>query len=200
LRGEVADTPGEDDPAFARTQHVIVGSNRQAALAALHAAQGEGCHALLLTTSLQGEAREVGRVLAAIARELALHGCPAGAGSPALPRPACLVLGGETTVTLRGDGKGGRNQEIALAAVRDLAGLPDVALVTLATDGGDGPTDAAGAVVTGTTLERAQAAGQDPDAALARNDAYPFFAALDDLLRPGATGTNVNDLALLCTW
>jgi hydroxypyruvate reductase len=128
----------------------------------------------------------------------------AGGLLPLLPRPACLVAGGETTVTLRGSGHGGRNQELALAAVTDLAALADypceAALVTLATDGGDGPTDAAGAIATTNTLQRAQNLGLDPAEALAHNDAYPFFAALDDLLRPGPTGTNVNDLALVLVW
>jgi hydroxypyruvate reductase len=107
------------------------------------------------------------------------------------------VAGGETTVTLHGHGRGGRNQELALGAVADLAGLEHVALVALATDGDDGPTDAAGAVVTGETLARARALGLDPAAHLARNDAYPFFAALGDLLRPGPTHTNVNDLTFI---
>jgi hydroxypyruvate reductase len=92
---------------------------------------------------------------------------------------------------------GGRNQELALATVADLAELPGIALVTLATDGGDGPTNAAGAVVTGTTLQRARQRGLDPLAHLARNDAYPFFDALGDLLRPGPTQTNVNDLVFI---
>ena len=129
-------------------------------------------------------------MLAAVARELADSGHP-------LPRPACIIAGGETTVTLRGSGRGGRNQELALAAVASMAGLPNLALVALATDGGDGPTDAAGAVVTGATLDRARALGLDPAAHLARNDAYPFFDALGDLLRPGPTETNVNDLAFV---
>jgi hydroxypyruvate reductase len=190
LRGETPETPKEGDPVFAQVNNLLVGSNPQAAAAALEAARAAGFNALVLTTYLQGEAREAGRVLAAVGRELAASGQP-------LPRPACLICGGETTVTLRGKGRGGRNQELALAAVQDLAGLPDVALVTLATDGGDGPTDAAGAVVTGETLKRAQAAGLDPDLALDHNDAYPFFAVLDDLLKPGATETNVNDLAFV---
>jgi hydroxypyruvate reductase len=103
------------------------------------------------------------------------------------------VAGGETTVTLRGGGLGGRNQELALAAVPELAGLPNVMLVSLATDGEDGPTDAAGAVVTGETLAR----GGSPQPFLDTNDAYHYFARLGDLLRPGPTGTNVNDLTLL---
>ena len=171
-------------------QNLIVGSNPQAADAALAAAQAAGFNTLLLTTFLQAEARDAGRVLAAVARELAASGRP-------LRRPACIIAGGETTVTLRGDGRGGRNQELALAAVADLAGLEGITLVALATDGGDGPTDAAGAVVTGATLERARGLGLDLAAHLARNDAYPFFEALGDLLRPGPTETNVNDLTFL---
>jgi hydroxypyruvate reductase len=190
MRGEISETPKPGDPVFERVQNVLVGSNLLAARGARDQAVQEGFHTLLLTTYLQGEAREAGRFLAALARQLAETGEP-------LPRPACVIVGGETTVTIRGDGRGGRNQELALAAVADLAGLPDVAVVTLATDGGDGPTDAAGAVVTGETYSRALAAGLDPAANLARNDSHPFFESLGDLLRPGPTRTNVNDLAFV---
>jgi glycerate 2-kinase len=190
MAGQIAETPKPGDPRFARVHNLIVGDNRQAAEAALATARAEGFNTLLLTTYLQAEAREAGRMLAAIARELAASGHP-------LPRPACIVAGGETTVTLRGSGRGGRNQELALAAVADLAGLPSLALIALASDGGDGPTDAAGAVVTDTTLDRARALGHDPAAHLARNDAYSFFDALGDLLKPGPTETNVNDLAFV---
>jgi hydroxypyruvate reductase len=190
VRGEIAETPKPGDPALARVCTLIIGSNRLAAEAALAAAQREGFNALILTTFLQGEARIVGRVLAAIAREIADNNRP-------ISRPACIIAGGETTVTLRGDGRGGRNQELALAAVADLAAAPGALLVALATDGGDGPTDAAGAVVSTTTYQRAGDLGLDVAAALARNDSYPFFDALGDLLRPGSTHTNVNDLALV---
>ncbi|HJZ47708.1 MAG TPA: glycerate kinase [Roseiflexaceae bacterium] len=190
MAGQIAETLKPGDPRLARVHNLIVGSNPQAAAAALAAARKHGFNTLLLTTFLQAEAREAGRMLAAVARELASTGQP-------LPRPACIIAGGETTVTLRGSGRGGRNQELALAAVPELAGLPDMALIALATDGGDGPTDAAGAVATGATLERARAQGLDPAAYLARNDAYPFFEALGDLLRPGPTETNVNDLVFV---
>ncbi|WP_129626566.1 glycerate kinase type-2 family protein [Candidatus Oscillochloris fontis] len=190
LAGQVADTPGPAAACFARATTLLVGSNLHAAQAAQCAAQAAGFQSMILTTYLQGEARAAGRLLAAIGRELAL-------GQHPLPRPACIIVGGETTVTLRGGGRGGRNQELALAAVSDLAGLPDIALLTLATDGVDGPTDAAGALVTGTTLQRAQALGLDPQEYLARNDAYTFFAALGDLIHTGPTETNVNDLAFL---
>jgi hydroxypyruvate reductase len=113
------------------------------------------------------------------------------------PRPFCLIAGGETTVTLKGNGKGGRNQELALAAVDELRGLENCMLISLATDGDDGPTDAAGAVVTGESARRAESLGLDAAGSLVRNDAYPFFERLGDLIRCGPTGTNVNDLQFL---
>ncbi|MFN8481488.1 MAG: DUF4147 domain-containing protein [Anaerolineae bacterium] len=190
LAGEVPDTPKAGDPAFARVQNVIVGSNGQAAAAALAVARAHGLNTLLLSTYVEGEAREVARVCAAIAREMADTGQP-------IPRPACVVLGGETTVTVRGAGKGGRNQELALAAAPGLAGLDNVMLLTLATDGTDGPTDAAGAFVDGTTMRRAAALGLDGARYLADNDAYTFFERLGDLLITGPTRTNVNDLTFI---
>ncbi len=190
LRGVLPETPKPGDPLFERVQNHIVSSNFQAAQAGLAQVAVEGWQTMLLTTFLQGEARQVGRMLGAIARQAVLTGQP-------LTRPFCLVAGGETTVTLRGKGLGGRNQELALGAASELDGLPGVILVALATDGGDGPTDAAGAVVTGETLVRACAAGLDAQDFLARNDAYHFFAPLGDLLLPGPTLTNVNDLAFL---
>jgi hydroxypyruvate reductase len=189
-RGEVGDTPKPGDPRLAQVQHLVVADNRAAASAAVARARALGYHALLLTTSLEGEAREVGRVFAALAKEVACYDEP-------LPRPAVLVLGGETTVTVRGQGQGGRNQEAALAAALALEGWAGVMVATLATDGTDGPTDAAGAIVTGETVARARALGLDPGAHLARNDAYPFFAVLGDLVQTGPTGTNVNDLAFV---
>lgn len=195
MHSAAPETPKPNDPIFQRAQSLVVGSNRQAAQAALAQARRQGLNTLLLTTYLQGEARQAGRFLAALGRELAM-------GSGPLALPACLALGGETTVTLAlsttaGSGLGGRNQEMALGAVNDLAGLHDVLVVTLATDGGDGPTDAAGAVASGETLRRAQALGLQPQTFLANHDAYYFFQALGDLLRPGPTQTNVNDLAFV---
>lgn len=195
--GKLAETPKPGDPIFERVSNTVIGSNRRAALAALKKAQEEGFHTLLLTTFLQGEARQAGRILASIAREINTSGQPT-------PRPACIVVGGETTVSLfRAPNEpderrlGGRNQELALAAVKDLSLVDGIVLVTLATDGGDGPTDAAGAVVTGETAEKARQAGLDPDEFLLRNNSYHFFEALDDLLKPGPTQTNVNDLAFI---
>jgi len=189
-RGEIEETPKPGDPIFEQVQNVIIGSNILAAKAARHQAIAEGLNTLLLTTSLQGEARQIGPIMAAIGRQITKTGDP-------VQRPACIICGGETTVTLRGKGKGGRNQELALSAVADLAGLSNVFLVTLATDGGDGPTDAAGAVVTGDTLSRARSLNLDPFDFLGRNDAYNLFDPLADLLKPGPTMTNVNDLTFL---
>jgi glycerate 2-kinase len=190
LRGQLPDTLKAGAALFARVHNVIVGSNRLAAEGAVKQAQARGFEALLLSTFVEGEAREVALVAAALAKELVYYDRP-------VPRPACLVWGGETTVTVRGQGKGGRNQELALAAALSIQGLPNVLLVTLGTDGTDGPTDAAGAVATGETIARAVALGLDPFAFLANNDAYTFFDAVGDLIRTGPTGTNVNDLLLL---
>jgi len=188
--GDILETPKPGDDIFMRIQNVIVGSNKLAGEAALEQAKIEQFKAMLLTTSLQGEASQVGRRLSFLAREIVTSGNP-------LPRPACIIAGGETTVTIRGNGMGGRNQELALGAVNGLAGIQGAVLVTLATDGGDGPTDAAGAVVTSDTLDRARKLGLSPDDYLARNDSYHFFDALGDLLKPGPTQTNVNDLVMV---
>ena len=176
-----------DDSFMTRTQNFIVGDNKIAAKAALRQANEEGFYAEILTNELQGEASEVGVMLARKLRdEISKR-----------PRPFCLIAGGETTVTIMGQGKGGRNQELALSAVRELGGLENSMLIALATDGDDGPTDAAGAVVTGESAQRAMMLGLDAAGSLSRNDAYPFFEGLGDLLKPGPTGTNVNDLIFL---
>lgn len=168
-------------------QTIIIGDNKLAARAALQQAEREGFYAEILTNELRGEAREVGRELAFRLR----------VDSSARDRPFCLIAGGETTVTLTGNGKGGRNQELALSTVHELRGLENVMLIALGTDGDDGPTDAAGAVATGESASRAESLGLDAEGSLSRNDAYPFFEALGDLLKPGPTGTNVNDLVFL---
>lgn len=185
-----SETPKPDDPLFDEVHNLIIGSNKQAAYAAILQAQREGFNASLLTTYLQGEARYAGRFLGSISRQIIQTDQP-------IPKPACMVIGGETTVTIHGNGLGGRNQELALSAVQDLAGLPGVILISMATDGGDGPTDAAGAVVSGDTLARARSLGLNPTSFLAANDSYHFFEALGDLLRIGPTQTNVNDLAFI---
>lgn len=178
----VPETPKPGDGLFERVQNVIVGNNLLAAQSALEQAKAEGFHPQLLGNNWQGESREVGKNLSNILK------------STTTPRPFCLVAGGESTVTLHGRGRGGRNQELALASVRELAGVDNVLLITLATDGEDGPTDAAGAVVNGSTLQRGLEIGLSPETFLDNNDSYNYFSALNDLLRPGPTGTNVNDL------
>lgn len=190
VRGEHPETLAAGAPELARVTQRIIASCTEAAEAAQACARDLGFDTLVLSTCIQGEAREVGRVLAAVLREIAERGRP-------VARPACVVCAGETTVTVRGRGRGGRNQELALAAALDLDGLDGVLLVALGTDGIDGPTDAAGAMVDGNTVQRARRAGLDPRARLAANDAYSLLAASGDLIRTGATGTNVNDLTLL---
>jgi len=165
----------------------IVGDNKLAALAAMEQAQREGFDCEILTNELQGEAREVGKSLAKrLLNESARR-----------MHPFCLIAGGETTVTIKGNGKGGRNQELALAAVNELRGMENVMLVSLATDGEDGPTDAAGAMATGESGRRAERFGMDAADYLSRNDAYHFFEKLEDLVQTGPSGTNVNDLQFL---
>jgi glycerate 2-kinase len=188
--GDLVETPKSDDPLFERVLNTIVGSNRLAAEAVVAKAEKLGYHCLLLSTFVEGEAREIAKAAVAVARSIRAHAHP-------LAPPACFVWGGETTVTVRGEGKGGRNQELALSAAIGLAGMPDLALMALATDGTDGPTDAAGAVVDGTSVERARACGWDPLATLRDNNAYPLLDSTGDLLRTGPTGTNVNDLLVL---
>jgi glycerate 2-kinase len=188
--GGLPETPKPGDAVFANAHAVIIADNATAARAAVVEAEQLGFHAQLLSTYIEGEAKEVGRVLAGIAREIAATGHPAD-------RPACLVCGGETTVIVTGAGRGGRNQEVALSAGRTLSGLPAVLLVSFATDGTDGPTDAAGGVADGTSWARARAQGFDPVGHLADNDAYPLLDAVGDLIRIGPTNTNVNDLMLI---
>ena len=187
------ETPKPDDPVFEKVHNLVVGSNLSAAQAALRQAAGEGFHPYLLRTDLKGEARQAAFELSTFLRQAKKSNAP-------VPAPACMVAGGETTVSLQGNGRGGRNTELALAAVSELADFPEVMLVSLATDGEDGPTDTAGAVVTGRSFRRAAELGLNPGPYLQTNDSYTFFDALDDLLKPGPTGTNVNDLVFLFTF
>jgi glycerate 2-kinase len=188
--GVVPETPKEGDPLFVRTYNLIIASNEIAAQAAIDQAKDTGFHTLFLSTFVEGEAREVAHVFCAIAKEILHSGRP-------LPRPACVVAGGETTVTIRGQGKGGRNQELALSAAIQLDGLDQTMIAALATDGTDGPTDAAGAIADGSTLRRARAKRLLARDYLANNDSYHFFEQLDDLLLTGPTNTNVNDLTFV---
>jgi hydroxypyruvate reductase len=189
--GRLPDTPKPGDPIFAPSRTLVVADNRVAALAASTRAAELGFQPLLLTTYLEGEASQVARVAVALAREVQAH------GQPVAP-PACLIMGGETTVTLGAThGQGGRNQELALAAALALDGSRGITLVSLATDGSDGPTDSAGGLVDGASAARGRALGLDPEAHLRRHDAYPYLQATHDLLLTGPTQTNVNDLVLV---
>ncbi|MBK5290974.1 MAG: glycerate kinase [Acidobacteriia bacterium] len=184
------ETPKPGDAVFRRTQNLVVGSNRLAVDAAAHKARQLGYKTMVLSTFIEGETKDVARMHAAIAKEIATSGRP-------LRRPACIITGGETTVTIRGNGLGGRNQEFVLAAAIDIAAMPGVVVLSGGTDGTDGPTGAAGAIADGQTLLRAAQAGLDAHAFLARNDSYHFFDPLADLIKTGPTRTNVNDVRLI---
>jgi glycerate 2-kinase len=188
--GNLVETIKPGDQRLRNTQNFVIGSNELTVQKVVEVALHLGLRSQILTTTLQGEARQAGVSLAEVLKMGISNGIP-------FQRPFCLVAGGETTVTVHGQGKGGRNQELALGAVDLLDGLDNVLLVTLATDGEDGPTDAAGAVVTGDTARLARQMGMRVVDYLENNNAYEFFDRLGDLIRIGPTGTNVNDLVLL---
>ncbi len=194
VAGEVPDTPGPDDVSFARVDNILVGTNALAIEAARTAAERLGFNTVALSSQITGEAAEVAKFYAGIAREVVRGPMLAGT-------PACILGGGETTVTIRGDGLGGRNQELALAFVREIEGDAEafrgVTFLSGATDGNDGPTDAAGAFAAAEVVARAIAVGASADDALARNDSYTFFGATGDLLKTGPTNTNVCDIHVL---
>ena len=190
MEGKKEETLKEGAPAFAGVYNLVVGNNLLAMQAAKKAAQALGYRTLLLSSLVEGETREVAKVHAAIAKEVLLSGNP-------IPPPACILTGGETTVTLKGKGKGGRSQEFALAGALEIAGWEEVLMMSAGTDGTDGPTDAAGAFADGKTLNRARTMGLDPWSFLKENDSYHFFEKLGDLIISGPTGTNVMDLRIL---
>jgi hydroxypyruvate reductase len=190
LSGKREETLKEGDPAFHKVYNLIVGNNLLAMKAAQEMAKTLGYRTLILSSLVEGETREVAKVHAAVAKEVLLSGNP-------IPSPACILSGGETTVTLKGKGKGGRNQEFVLAAALEIAGREEIVVLSAGTDGTDGPTDAAGALADGGTYKRAKAVGLDPWAFLKENDSYPFFEKLGDLLITGPTGTNVMDLHIM---
>ncbi|MEM1565932.1 MAG: glycerate kinase [Candidatus Bathyarchaeia archaeon] len=189
-KGLIPETPKAGDEAFEKVFSVVIGNCRDACMVACESLKSEGLNILLLTSLLEGEARHVGTVLASVAREIAVSGNP-------VQKPAAIVVGGETTVTVAGKGKGGRNQEIALAAALKIKGLDGCVVASLSTDGVDGPTDAAGALADGKTVTRAEKAGLKAENFLAENDSYNFFSKLDDLIFTGPTGTNVNDISVV---
>ena len=188
LAGDIPDTPKPHDPVFENSNTLVVADNHTAANAALAKATELGYNTILLSTYVEGEAAEVAKVLVGLGREVQDSGQP-------VPAPACLILGGETTVNL-GDnpGKGGRNQELALAASLALQHLQGITVVSLATDGTDGPTDSAGGLADHGTVQRGELAGLSASHHLRRHDAYPYLRTTSDLLMTGPTRTNVNDL------
>jgi glycerate 2-kinase len=188
--GTAQETPKPDDPVFRTGLNLIVGSNMQCLEAAERKAKEMGYQTLILSSLVEGETREVAKVHGAILKEIIRTGKP-------LAPPSCIITGGETTVTIRGKGKGGRNQEFALACGMEIAGWEGAAVFSAGTDGTDGPTDAAGAFADWRMVERAQQLGLDPRAALRENDAYPFFEQLGDLIITGPTNTNVMDIRIL---
>jgi len=186
LEGGADESPKPGDLRLARAESRIIGSNVTAAEAACAQARVLGYEARIVTTSMTGEASKVGaEVVRTIREECARANAP-----------VALVYGGETTVTVRGNGVGGRNQELALGAAMAMEGIRGIAVASLGTDGIDGPTDAAGAVADGESIERGRARGRDPVAALAANDTYNFWKSLGALVRTGPTGTNVMDIVV----
>lgn len=188
--GEVEDTPKPDSPVFERTQNAVVGSNILAVQAAKEKAQELGYNSLILSTFIHGETEEVAKVHTAIAKEINSSGNP-------VKKPACVISGGETTVTIEGKGQGGRNQEFVLASAIDIDGLENIVILSAGTDGNDGPTDAAGAIADGTTITRAEKLGLNAFESLSENNSYNFFKPLNDLLITGPTNTNVMDLRII---
>jgi len=188
--GLLPENPGADDPIFKGVQNIITGSCRIAAEEILHEASKQGLNTLLLTTSIQGEAKETAAFLVSIAREIQLSGRP-------VCKPAMLVAAGETTVRVTGKGLGGRNQELALAGAIHLRELEGVIVTSLATDGSDGPTDAAGGMADCETSVRGANLGLDAYGMLDDNDSYRYLSQTHDLIVTGATNSNVNDLYLV---
>jgi len=190
VSGRIQETPKSGDPAFDRTYNLIVGSNIESLTAAKEKAESLGYNVLILSSMIEGETRHIAQVHGAIAREIIKTGNP-------LSPPACILSGGETTVTLSGKGLGGRNQEFVLSAAIDISGKGNIVILSGGTDGTDGPTDSAGAISDTLTLKRAEKIGLDPYHFLSNNDAYHFFQKLDDLLITGPTNTNVMDLRIV---
>ena len=190
LAGDIEDTPKAGDAVFRRCYSELVGTNIQALIAASKEAQLKGYQSLILSSTVEGEAREVVKMFAAFAKEVRNSANP-------IPAPACILCGGETTVTIQGQGKGGRNQEFALASAIIIDGMENIVVLSGGTDGTDGPTDAAGAIADGSTITRARAKNLDPLDFLRRNDSYHFFQPLGDLIITGPTRTNVSDVYMV---
>ena len=189
-KGLIAETPKKGNTAFEKVYNVVLGNSRTAAESACQFLNSKGLNTLLLTATMEGEARHVGTVLASVANEIVASDNPVAI-------PAAVIVSGESTVTVVGKGLGGRNQEIALSAALKLGHDDGVAIASLSTDGVDGPTNAAGAIVDCKTLNRAERLGLEASVFLVENDSYNFFFQLGDLIVTGPTGTNVTDLSVI---
>ena len=188
-RGLVQETPKPNDPVFEKVHNLVIGNNRTATLASINCLSSSGLNTLLLADLMKGEAKEVWRSLAKFVSE--------GFFCSSNFRSLGVVAGGETIVTVKGNGCGGRNQELLLSAALNLKEFEECVIACFSTDGIDGSTDAAGAIIDGTTLKRARKLGLDPEKYLSNNDSYCFFSKLGDLIYTGATGTNVNDILVI---
>ena len=191
VQGRIPETPKPGEALFSRIQHLVIGNNHAAIERMAKRAKALGLRPLILTTTLSGEARVIGKLFGHLAKEIHVS------GNPVRP-PACLLAGGELAVTVKGKGLGGRAQEFALAAAPSLEGLPQVFVAGVGTDGTDGPTGAAGAIVDGGTISRAKEKGISHEAALQENDSYRFFhRGGGGHVVTGPTGTNVNDVYMI---
>ncbi|MEA3470316.1 MAG: glycerate kinase [Thermodesulfobacteriota bacterium] len=188
--GKEKETPKPGDPVFNPSHAYIIGSSLLSLKASQKKAEDLGYNTIILSSSIEGETREVAKVHTAIAKEIGKTGNPLG-------KPACIISGGETTVTIRGNGLGGRNTEFSLASAVEIEGMKGITVLSGGTDGTDGPTDAAGAIVDGKTVKKARSLGLDPLQYLKNNDSYHFFEATGDLLKTGPTMTNVMDLRII---
>jgi len=187
--GKIPETPKPGDPCFKRVKNLIIGNNFNALVKAKEKAQSLGYNTLILSSLIEGETTQIAKMHAAMAREIAKTGNP-------IPLPACIISGGETIVTMDHHGLGGRNQEFVLASAIEIAGQDNIVVLSVGTDGTDGPTDAAGAIADGNTLENARSLGISAKKYLTAHDSYHFFEQLDDLVITGPTNTNVMDLRL----
>ena len=190
IDGTVPETPKAGDPIFEKTSNVIIGGNFDALIQSKNRAEKLGYHTILLSSMIEGETKDVAANHVAIAREVQMHGYP-------VPRPACILSGGETTVTISGDGTGGRAQEFALAAAMKMDGMDGTVVLCAGTDGTDGPTDAAGAISDTATVDIASKKGLEPKTYLAANDSYHFFDTVGGLYKTGPTNTNVMDIRIV---
>lgn len=188
--GKISETPKAGEMIFEKTRNYIVGSNIESIKSAKKKAESLKYNTIVLSSMIEGDTKEAALFHCAIAKEIVKTGLP-------VPKPACIISGGETTVNVTGKGLGGRNQEFALAAALEIAGLENTVVLSVGTDGTDGPTDAAGAFADSTTLRRASVIGIDPLQYLNDNDSYNFFRKLGDLLITGPTNTNVMDLRII---